>query len=143
MVFETVGDRKEIEAEPGFLHAIEPELVVPMVVYLASRNCELNHHSFSACAGRFARVFVGLGDGWVAEPGSHPTADDIAGQIDRVAAAEPYIIPTSIFDEVFRVCDQLGLALIDQLGGGPSSIGKLSRVRMPAVKPSSTPGGMA
>ena len=110
MVFETVGDREEIEVEPGFLHAIEPELVVPMVVYLASRACELNHHSFSACAGRFARVFVGLGDGWVAEPGTDPTADDIAEHLDRIAAAEPYMIPNSIFDEVFRVCDQLGLA---------------------------------
>jgi NAD(P)-dependent dehydrogenase (short-subunit alcohol dehydrogenase family) len=110
MVFETVGDREEVEVEPGFLHAIEPELVVPMVVYLASRACELSHHSFSACAGRFARVFVGLGDGWVAEPDTIPTAEDIAERLDRIAAAEPYLIPNSIFDEVFRVCDQLGLA---------------------------------
>ena len=109
MVFETVGDRDQVEVEPGFLHAIEPELVVPMVVYLASRACELTHHNFSACAGRFARVFVGLGDGWVAEPDSCPSADDIAEHLDRVAAAEPYTIPTSIFDEVFRVCDQLGI----------------------------------
>ena len=29
--------------------------------------------------------------------------------LDRVAAAEPYTIPASIFDEVFRVCDQLGI----------------------------------
>ena len=57
MVFETTGDRDEIEPEPGFLHAIEPELVVPMVVYLASRDCELTHHNFSACAGRYARVY--------------------------------------------------------------------------------------
>jgi len=109
MVFETTGDRDEIEPEPGFLHAIEPELVVPMVVYLASRDCELTHHNFSACAGRYARVFVGLGDGWVAGPGTGPTADDIAEHLDRIAAAEPYTIPTSIFDEVFRVCAQLGI----------------------------------
>ena len=59
MVFETVGARDDVEPDPGFLHAIEPELVVPIVVFLASRNCELTHHNFSACAGRFARVFVG------------------------------------------------------------------------------------
>src|SRR6185369_8515227 len=64
MVWELVGERDDIEPEPGFLHAIEPELVVPAVVYLASRNCELTHHNFSACAGRFARAFVGLGEGW-------------------------------------------------------------------------------
>ena len=67
----------QVEPEPGFLHAIEPELVVPIVVYLASRACELTHHNFSACAGRFARVFVGLGDGWLADGGA-PTAEDLA-----------------------------------------------------------------
>ncbi|MET0903450.1 MAG: SDR family NAD(P)-dependent oxidoreductase, partial [Acidimicrobiales bacterium] len=69
MVFETVGDRADLEPDPGFLHAIEPQLVVPIVTYLASQACELTHHSFSACAGRFARVFVGLGEGWLAERG--------------------------------------------------------------------------
>jgi NAD(P)-dependent dehydrogenase (short-subunit alcohol dehydrogenase family) len=109
MVFETVGNRDELEPDPGFLHAIEPELVVPIVVYLASRACDFTHHNFSACAGRFARVFVGLADGWIADPQRHPTADDIAEHIAQVAAAEPYIIPTSIFDEVFKVCEQLGI----------------------------------
>lgn len=107
MVTETVGDRDVVEPEPGFLHAIEPELVVPVVVYLASRACELNHHAFSACAGRFARVFVGLAEGWIA--GDAPTAEDIAAHLEEVAATEPYIIPTSIFDEVFKVCEQLGI----------------------------------
>jgi NAD(P)-dependent dehydrogenase (short-subunit alcohol dehydrogenase family) len=109
MVFETVGDRDELEPDPGFLHAIEPELVVPIVVYLASRVCEITHHNISACAGRFARAFVGLGDGWVAEPGSQPTADDIAAHLAQVTTTDPYIVPASIFDEVFKVCDQLGI----------------------------------
>lgn len=109
MVFETIGSREQVEPDPGFLHAIEPELVVPMVVYLASRGCELTHHNFSACAGRFARVFVGLGDGWVADGHGNPTAEDIADHLGEVTAAEPYTIPTSIFDEVARVCGQLGI----------------------------------
>jgi len=50
MVTETVGDPKILE-ELGFLKAIQPELVVPIVVFLASRACELSHHNFSACAG--------------------------------------------------------------------------------------------
>ncbi|HEX5095598.1 MAG TPA: SDR family NAD(P)-dependent oxidoreductase [Acidimicrobiia bacterium] len=109
MVSETVGDRDEVEPDPGFLHAIEPELVVPMVVYLASRACELTHHSFSACAGRYARVFVGLGDGWVAATDGTPTAEDVAAHWPGVVRAEPYTIPDSIFDEVFKVCAQLGI----------------------------------
>ncbi len=109
MVFETVGDREQLEPDPGFLHAIEPDLVVPLVVYLASKANMTTHHNFSACAGRFARVFVGLGDGWVAPRGRRPTADDIAANLASIAAAEPYTIPASIFDEVTRVCTQLGI----------------------------------
>ena len=109
MVFEVIGERDEVEPEPGFLHAIEPELVVPIVTYLASSTCQLTHHNFSACAGRFARVFVGLGDGWIADPQRNPTAEDIAEHLSQVAAPEPYTIPTSIFDEVFKVCAQLGI----------------------------------
>jgi hypothetical protein len=77
-------------------------------VGLASRACDLTHHNFSACAGRFARAFVGLGDGWVADTDG-PTAEDIAGHLEPVAAADPYTIPGSIFDEVAQVCDRLGI----------------------------------
>nr|HEU4362606.1 SDR family NAD(P)-dependent oxidoreductase [Mycobacterium sp.] len=110
MVTETVGDPKAI-AETGFLKVIRPELVVPIVVYLASRDCDFSHRNYSACAGRFARVFVGLGDGWLAEPGSNPTADDIAAQLAEVSATEPFTVPESIFDEVFGVCSRLGITL--------------------------------
>jgi NAD(P)-dependent dehydrogenase (short-subunit alcohol dehydrogenase family) len=106
MVTETVGDI----GESGFLRAIEPGLVVPLVVYLASRACAATHHNYSACAGRFARVFVGLAEGWPAPPGTVPTAEDIAAHWDAVSATDPYTVPTSIFDEVAEVCRQLGIS---------------------------------
>src|SRR6185503_18845761 len=106
MVTDTVPDPQYLE-ESGFLKAIQPELVVPIVVFLASRSCELSHHSYSACAGRFARVFVGLGEGWLAEPGSNPTADDVAAHLTDVSATEPFTVPMSIFDEVIGLCDRL------------------------------------
>ena len=108
MVTDTVPDPKYLE-ESAFLRAIQPELVVPIVVFLASRSCELSHHNYSACAGRFARVFVGLAEGWLAEPGSKPTADDIAAHLTNVSATEPFTVPMSIFDEVLGVCDRLGI----------------------------------
>src|SRR6202034_1002233 len=40
MVTETVGDPKALE-EIGFTKVIKPELVVPIVVFLASPACEL------------------------------------------------------------------------------------------------------
>jgi len=108
MVTDTVRDPEYLK-ESAFLNAIQPELVVPIVVFLASRACEFSHHNYSACAGRFARVFVGLGDGWLAEPGSSPTADDVAAHLTAVAATEPFTVPMSIFDEVVGVCDRLGI----------------------------------
>jgi len=108
MVTETVPDPEYLE-QSGFLQAIQPELVVPIVVFLASRSCEFTHHNYSACAGRFARVFVGLGEGWLSEPGSNPTADDVAAHLDTVSATEPFTVPMSIFDEVLGICGRLGI----------------------------------
>ncbi|MDF3339577.1 SDR family NAD(P)-dependent oxidoreductase [Mycolicibacterium septicum] len=108
MVTETLGDPKVLE-DNGFFKAIRPELVAPLVVYLASRECGLSHQNFSACAGRFARVFVGLGEGWMAPPDSDPSADDIAAHLSEVAATEPFTIPGSIYDEVFGVTERLGV----------------------------------
>jgi hypothetical protein len=80
-----------------------------MVVFLASRACEFSHRNYSACAGRFARVFKGLGEGWFAEKGSNPTADDIRAHLSEASATEPFTVPGSIFEEVFGVCEQLGV----------------------------------
>ena len=109
MVTETVKDPVFLERS-GFLNAIQPELVVPIVTFLASRACEFSHHNYSACAGRFARVFVGLGEGWLAKPGSHPTAEDIAAHLAGVSATEPFTVPMSIVDEVLGICKRLGIS---------------------------------
>ena len=109
MVTETIGDRERLQEESAFLTAIEPALVTPLVVFLASRACDFTHHNYSACAGRFARVFVGLAEGWLAERGRNPTADDVAVHIDQMSGTDPYTIPTSIFDEVAAICARLGI----------------------------------
>jgi NAD(P)-dependent dehydrogenase (short-subunit alcohol dehydrogenase family) len=105
MVTETVGD---LGAEVPFLRAIEPDLVVPLVVFLASRSCSFTHQNFSACAGRFARVFIDLGEGWIAS-GSAPTAEDIEANLVAVSATDPFTVPSSIFDEVDETCRRLGI----------------------------------
>jgi NAD(P)-dependent dehydrogenase (short-subunit alcohol dehydrogenase family) len=108
MVTGTVDDPKFLE-QSGFLKAIKPELVAPIVIFLASRACQFSHHTYSACAGRFARVFVGLGHGWLAKSGSSLTADDIAAHLTDVSATEPFTVPMSIFDEVLGICERLGI----------------------------------
>ena len=109
MVTETVEDAKALE-ESGLLQAIRPELVAPMVVYLASRACEFSHRNYSAFGGRFARVFIGLGRGWLAGQDTNPTADDVAAHLSEVSATEPFMIPESIYEEVFAVYERLGIS---------------------------------
>jgi hypothetical protein len=109
MVTETVGDEKFL-AESGFMRAIRPELVVPLVVFLASTACDVTHRNYSACAGRYARVFAGLSHGWLADAGTDPTADDVLAHVDEISATERFIVPDSIVDEVLEVCDRLGIS---------------------------------
>ncbi|ORV60663.1 short-chain dehydrogenase [Mycobacterium europaeum] len=109
MVTETVGDEKFL-AESGFMQAIRPELVVPLVTFLASSACTFTHRNYSAAAGRYARVFVGLGEGWLADARSQPTAEDIQAHLEEISSTEKFLVPASIVDEVLEVCGRRGVS---------------------------------
>ncbi|HET6954776.1 MAG TPA: hypothetical protein VFI47_30725 [Acidimicrobiales bacterium] len=106
MVWETTGGASP---EEGFIGAIRPELVVPIVTYLASSTCTVSHHNYSAGAGRFARAFIGLGEGWLAPAGRPPAAEDVATHIEEISATQPFTVPASIVDEVVQICEKLGI----------------------------------
>lgn len=109
MVTETVGDEKFL-AESGFMQAIRPELVVPLVTFLASSACTFTHRNYSAAAGRYARVFVGLSEGWLADARSQPTAEDIQAHLEEISSTEKFLVPASIVDEVLEVCERRGVS---------------------------------
>jgi hypothetical protein len=104
-----VGDEKFL-AESGFMQAIRPELVVPLVTFLASTACTFTHRNYSAAAGRYARVFVGLSEGWLADTESRPTAEDIEAHLEEMSSTEKFMVPASIVDEVLEVCDRRGIS---------------------------------
>jgi NAD(P)-dependent dehydrogenase (short-subunit alcohol dehydrogenase family) len=108
MIADEVGGRKEILESP-MMRLLEPELVVPMVVYLASRACEVTHQDFSAAAGRYARVFTALSEGWLSEAGSRPTADDIATHIKSIGATKEFFVPSATNDETLEICRRRGV----------------------------------
>lgn len=110
MVTETIGETDGVSTDgTSFLGAIDPGLVVPIVVFLASRACGVSHRAYSACAGRFARVFVGLGQGWLAERGSAPEVEDVEAHLAEIDGTEGFTVPASIFDEVAEICSRLGI----------------------------------
>jgi NAD(P)-dependent dehydrogenase (short-subunit alcohol dehydrogenase family) len=110
MVTETVGETDIPELQQRFYDAIQPERVAPMVVFLASRACELTHHNVSSGAGRYARAFMGLGPGWLADrDGPVPTVEDIAEHLGEITSPEGYSIPGSMAEEVFDLMRRLGI----------------------------------
>lgn len=78
---------------------VQPELVTPLVVYLASRGCEGTHGVYSAGGGRFAQVFVGVGPGWFAGEGVHPSVEDVAAHIGSIGAEDDFQFPMSAVEE--------------------------------------------
>jgi NAD(P)-dependent dehydrogenase (short-subunit alcohol dehydrogenase family) len=79
---------------------LDAEFVTPIVVYLASEQCQLTHEIYSCGGGRFARVFVGLTPGWTAAKGAKVAAEDIAANLDKIRNDAGYTIPSDIGDEL-------------------------------------------
>ncbi len=93
--------------------------VVPLVVFLAGRECPVTGRVFSVGAGHFARVFVGLAPGWVAPEGATPEAVAARlAEIDDPAGAE---IPGSMNDATRAVARRIGRGLGDGPSDGPES----------------------
>jgi Dehydrogenases with different specificities (related to short-chain alcohol dehydrogenases) len=90
-----------------FAKALDPSFVTPLVVYLSSEKCELTHEIFDVGGGRYARIFVGMGKGWLAPKGKKPTADDIFDHIDVIRDTSDFVIPQSIAEETGAIVEAL------------------------------------
>ncbi len=77
-----------------------PELVAPMVTYLASAACAVNGEAFSAGGNRFGRVFVAVADGWVNPSDDCATAEDIEAHLPEIEDLSRYAIPPTSLDEL-------------------------------------------
>jgi NAD(P)-dependent dehydrogenase (short-subunit alcohol dehydrogenase family) len=86
---------------------LAPEYVTPLVAYLVSEQCELTHEIFDIGGGRYARVFIGMGPGWVAPRGTIPTPEELAANFDQVRSTDDFTIPTSIADETKAVMESM------------------------------------
>jgi NAD(P)-dependent dehydrogenase (short-subunit alcohol dehydrogenase family) len=102
----------ETYAPAGLMERLAPfqrrEAVTPMLVYLASRACTLTGEAFSASAGRYARVFVGLTPGWAA--GDDARAEDVAAHLDEIRDLDGFTVPRNLYDELEAIADALGVA---------------------------------
>jgi hypothetical protein len=84
---------------------VGPELVAPVVAWLAHGSCSLTGEKLSAGGGHVARVFVGLTRGW----GDRDlTVEAVADHIDEVGATDGFWMPRSGVEQVLALLDGLG-----------------------------------
>jgi NAD(P)-dependent dehydrogenase (short-subunit alcohol dehydrogenase family) len=74
-----------------------PELVAPMVAFLAHEDCPVTGEIYSAGAGRFARIFLAQAEGYVDTTGA-PTVDDVAAHWDEINDESAYTVPADLME---------------------------------------------
>jgi NAD(P)-dependent dehydrogenase (short-subunit alcohol dehydrogenase family) len=92
--------RAEYEADrPVDPERTDPRLIAQLVSYLVSRDCPVSGEAYSACYGRFARVFVGVADGWLAPDPAVVSSESIAEHFDQIRDLSGYSVPMWLFEE--------------------------------------------
>jgi NAD(P)-dependent dehydrogenase (short-subunit alcohol dehydrogenase family) len=88
---------------------LKPELVSPVVAYLAHEQCDSNGEIFSVAAGRVARIFIGEGRG-IYSP--NLTMEVVRDSWQKILSEEGYAVPMSAAEErdllerAFRAAEQ-------------------------------------
>ena len=81
----------------GLGDKLNPELVSPLVTYLAHESCEATGRVFSVGGGRVAEVFIAEAVGYTNT--SDLTPEDLAANWDKVTDQAGYSVPASIAEE--------------------------------------------
>ena len=79
---------------------IAPELVSPVVAYLASEECEVTGEVYSVGGGRVSRIFIAEAPGYFKKDLS---IEDVRDNWETIRAEADYVIPTSVNDEFGRL----------------------------------------
>ena len=76
---------------------LQPELVTPVVVWLAHEDCPVSGEAYSIAGGQVSRFFVGR------TPGFHKadlTVEDVRDHFEEIRAEDGYTVPQNINDEL-------------------------------------------
>jgi NAD(P)-dependent dehydrogenase (short-subunit alcohol dehydrogenase family) len=75
---------------------LDPELVSPVVAWLASEDCSVTGEVFTVAAGRVGRFFIGMTKGYF---NPELTVEDVRDHLDEIRDETGYLVPTSANDE--------------------------------------------
>jgi NAD(P)-dependent dehydrogenase (short-subunit alcohol dehydrogenase family) len=84
-------------AEDGDDMGMPPQLVAPMVAFLAHEDCPVSGEIYAAGAGRFSRIFIASTPGWL-QQGAEPTVEDVAANWAAINDEAGYTVPTDLTD---------------------------------------------
>lgn len=74
----------------------EPELVAPVVAWLAHEDCPVTGEVYTVGAGRVARFFIGMTEGFFS---STLSVEDVRDHFDQIRDETGYTVPASPADE--------------------------------------------
>ncbi len=83
---------------------LAPELVTPVVTYLAHESCEVTGEVYSVGGGRVARVFIGVSPGYVK---SDLSAEDVAENLSKIRETEGFEVPANLNEEMMLALKSL------------------------------------
>lgn len=84
--------------------SLDPELVSPLVIWLAHESCETSGDVYSAAGGTIARFFIGLTQG--THRGADITAESVRDDWEQINDETGYIVPGSPADEFGKLIKQ-------------------------------------
>lgn len=104
----------------GMMDELGPRMttdsVVAAALYLVSPECTLTGQAISALAGRYARTFMALTEGWLRKDVAGVTVEDFRDHLDAIVDASRTIEPKIMGGELQSVVDR-----VRALGTSPTS----------------------
>jgi NAD(P)-dependent dehydrogenase (short-subunit alcohol dehydrogenase family) len=84
-----------------------PANITALVTYLCSSQCDYSGEVFSAVHGRYARVFVGVADGWLAPDQDSISAENVAAHMGEIRDLSNHSVPMWLFEEMRDVAERV------------------------------------
>jgi len=95
--FTRMANPKGDDVDESAVPEMAPDLVAPMVAFLAHEDCPVSGEIYTAGAGRFARLFVASTPGWV-QASDRPTVEDVAEHWAAINDESGYYVPRDLMD---------------------------------------------
>jgi NAD(P)-dependent dehydrogenase (short-subunit alcohol dehydrogenase family) len=89
------GQAADADEPGGAGTPMSPDLVAPMVAFLAHEACPVNGEMYEAGAGRFSRIFIASTPGYVT---ADATIEDVAQHWAAINDEQGYTVPTDLPD---------------------------------------------